>query len=99
MAALNVSPTQVHQALAANKIYEMLDGKQRKAALQTRAPAEAAVGFRGADGEFPGVRVAELSHDQRELAVRRQGQGGQEARARTQPRSDQQQEEQHALCR
>ena len=54
------------QALAANKIYEMLDGKQRKAALQARIPAEAAVGFRGADGEFPGVRVTELSHDQRE---------------------------------
>src|SRR5262249_52790771 len=40
------------QALAANKIYEMLDGKQRKTALQPRLPAEAAVGFRGASGQF-----------------------------------------------
>ncbi len=54
------------QALAANKIYEMLDGKQRKMALQARIPAEAAVGFRGPDGEFPGLHVSELSHDQRE---------------------------------
>ena len=38
------------QALAANKIYEMLDGKQRKTALQSRLPAEAAVGFRGRVG-------------------------------------------------
>ncbi len=54
------------QALQANKIYEMLDGKQRKQALQARIPAEAAVGFRGPDGEFPGIRVTELTHDQRE---------------------------------
>jgi hypothetical protein len=54
------------QALAANKIFEMLDGKQRKAALQPRLPAEAAVGFRGASGQFPGIPVTELSHDQRE---------------------------------
>src|SRR5262245_10316149 len=42
------------QALAANKIFEMLDGKQRKLALQSRLPAEAAVGFRGEGGQFPG---------------------------------------------
>jgi hypothetical protein len=54
------------QALAANQIYEMLDGKQRKAALQSRLPAEAAVSFRGSDGMFPGIPVTELTHDQRE---------------------------------
>jgi hypothetical protein len=54
------------QAVAANKIYEMLDGKQRKAALQARIPAEQSVGFRGPDGAFAGIRVSELTHDQRE---------------------------------
>lgn len=53
------------QALAANKIFDMLDGKQRKAALQSRLPAEASVSFRGVSGQFPGVPVQELSHDQR----------------------------------
>jgi hypothetical protein len=54
------------QAVAANKIFEMLDGKQRKLALQSRLPAESAVGFRGADGQFPGIPISQLSHDQRD---------------------------------
>jgi hypothetical protein len=54
------------QAVAANKVYEMLDGKQRKIALKDTSPAEAAVAFRGAKGEFPGIPISELSHDQRE---------------------------------
>ncbi|HZZ70633.1 MAG TPA: DUF3500 domain-containing protein [Pirellulales bacterium] len=54
------------QALAANKIFEMLDGKQRKTALVARTPAESAVGFRGEKGEFPGIAVTELSSDQKE---------------------------------
>ncbi len=54
------------QAVAANKIFEMLDGKQRKLALQANSPKEQAVGFRGATGEFPGIPVTELSRDQRE---------------------------------
>ena len=54
------------QAVAANKIYEMLDGKQRKTALVARTPAEAAVGFRGPDGEFPGIKITDLSGDQKE---------------------------------
>jgi hypothetical protein len=54
------------QAQAANKIYEMLDGRHRKLALQPTSPPEAEVGFRGAKGEFPGVPVTELTHDQRE---------------------------------
>ncbi len=55
-----------HQALEANKLYSMLGGKQRQQALVTRRPAESAVGFRGADGKFPGVPVADLSSDQKE---------------------------------
>jgi hypothetical protein len=54
------------QALAANKIYEMLDGKQRKIALQSQSPAESAVSFRGTGEQFPGIPITELSHDQRE---------------------------------
>lgn len=55
-----------HQALEANKVFEMLDGKQRKQALVARTPAESAVAFRGPDGPFPGIPVSELSGDQKE---------------------------------
>ncbi|MCH8924034.1 MAG: DUF3500 domain-containing protein [Planctomycetes bacterium] len=53
-----------HQALAANKVFEMLDGKQRRKALLTRHPSESAVAFRGPDGPFPGIAVGDLSSDQ-----------------------------------
>jgi hypothetical protein len=56
------------QALKANSLYQMLSGKQRKQALVRPAPEEAAVGFRGTGGEFPGLPIAELSEDQRDLA-------------------------------
>lgn len=52
------------QALQANKLYEMLDGPQRKAALVANAPAEEAVQFQGSQGKFPGIRISELSADQ-----------------------------------
>ncbi len=54
------------QAVEANKVYEMLDGKQRKQALIARRPSESAVGFRGKEGNFAGVSVADLSSDQKE---------------------------------
>jgi hypothetical protein len=54
------------QALAANKVFDMLDGKQRKTALQNQLPAESDVGFRGSDGQFPGIPITHLTHDQRE---------------------------------
>jgi hypothetical protein len=54
------------QALAANKVFEMLDGKQREQALLKNAPRESAVGFRGKQGDFDGIPVAELSSDQKE---------------------------------
>ncbi len=53
-----------HQALEANKVYKMLDGKQRKLALERRRPGESSVAFRGKKGEFPGIPVSELSKDQ-----------------------------------
>jgi hypothetical protein len=54
------------QAVAANELFDTLDGKQQKEALLEGAPAESAVGFRGAGGQFPGIPVAGLSADQRE---------------------------------
>ncbi|MBU6387729.1 MAG: hypothetical protein KGS49_17420, partial [Planctomycetes bacterium] len=42
------------QALAANGVYQMLDGKQRKAAEVAESPSESDVGFR-TKGAFPGI--------------------------------------------
>lgn len=55
------------QALAANKVYEMLDEKQRKQALIDKAPREEDVSFHGTGGQFPGIPVADMSSDQRSL--------------------------------
>lgn len=54
------------QALAANKVYEMLDSKQRKAAEVADLPKEQEVGFQGEKGKFPGIAVAEMASDQKE---------------------------------
>jgi hypothetical protein len=53
------------QALAANKLYQMLDGKQQKTALENRTPREQAVGFRK-PSEFDGLPVSDMSSDQKE---------------------------------
>jgi hypothetical protein len=55
-----------HQALEANKVYQILDGKQQEKALVDRRPTETAVGFRGADGKYPGIPVKDLSRDQKD---------------------------------
>lgn len=55
-----------HQAEAANNLFKMLDGKQRQAALATKAPDEAKIAFRGPQGKFEGLAVAEMSPDQKE---------------------------------
>jgi hypothetical protein len=52
-----------HQALKANALYKMLDGKQRKAALVDRAPQERNVHFRK-KAAIPGLPYAEMSSDQ-----------------------------------
>lgn len=54
------------QALEANKVFEMMDGKQRAKALVAKLPKEQESGFRGAGGQFPGIPVTELSSDQKE---------------------------------
>ncbi len=54
------------QALEANKVYQMLDGKQQKIAEVVKTPREQNVGFRGKDGRFMGIPVSDLSSDQKE---------------------------------
>lgn len=53
------------QALKANKLYEMLDGKQREIALIEYEPAEDEVHFQGKDGKLPGLRVGDMTADQK----------------------------------
>jgi hypothetical protein len=52
-----------HQAELANKVYQMLDDKQKKVALIEKMPNESEVEFHGDKGKFPGIPVAELKED------------------------------------
>jgi len=54
-----------HQALLANNVYKVLDGKQRDRALVARRPAESAVPFRGSEAKFPGLPISEMASDQK----------------------------------
>ena len=54
------------QAVEANKVFTMLDGKQRKQALVSRRPKEQSVAFQGSEGNFPGIQISDLSRDQKE---------------------------------
>jgi hypothetical protein len=56
-----------HQALAANRVFEMLDEKQRQAALVDKLPREQNVAFQGSGGKFPGIAISGLSSDQKGL--------------------------------
>jgi hypothetical protein len=53
------------QAVAANRVFAMLDGKQRAAALVAPLPKENAVAFRAKGSEPAGIPIAELTADQR----------------------------------
>lgn len=55
-----------YQALKANELYKMLDGRQQKQALIAKQPGEHEVHFRRSASEFPGLPVSELSGDQKE---------------------------------
>ena len=55
-----------HQAIEANRVFEMLDGRQRKLALIAERPEESAVHFAGRDGTLPGIPISEFSSDQHE---------------------------------
>lgn len=54
-----------HQAQKANKLFQMLDGKQRAAALVEKAPGESQVAFKGKEGKIDGIPISELSADQK----------------------------------
>lgn len=56
-----------YQTQKANEVFAALDGTQRKAALQPKAPNESAVQLQGSSGKFPGLAVGELSSDQKGL--------------------------------
>lgn len=56
-----------HQALGANKLYDMFDGRQRERALVIKGmPSEELIGFRGPRGKFDGIAVTSFSADQKE---------------------------------
>ncbi len=55
------------QALKANEIFAMLDGKQREKALVRDMPGEHEVGFKG-QGAIAGLPVADMTSDQKALA-------------------------------
>ena len=52
------------QAILANDLYKMLDGKQRDLSLLPTTPREQAVGFRG-KAAIPGLPISELTADQK----------------------------------
>jgi len=58
-----------YQAVRANQVFQALDGKQRKRALLPKAPPETQVQIRRHAKERPGLPVAELSADQKELVL------------------------------
>ncbi|TWU15262.1 DUF3500 domain-containing protein [Allorhodopirellula heiligendammensis] len=53
------------QAVAANGMYKMLDGRQQAAAQVQKTPREQLVGFRD-QADLPGLPVSDMSSDQRE---------------------------------
>ena len=55
-----------HQAVAANDLFEMLDGKQREKALRPEAPEESDIAFRGKDDAIDGIAIESCSSDQKE---------------------------------
>lgn len=53
------------QAVAANAVFAMLDGRQREAALAASLPKENAIAFRKPPAEPAGIPVSDLAPDQR----------------------------------
>lgn len=54
------------QAIAANDLYKMLDGRQQKQSQVAKTPPEKAVAFRGKGGQFTGLPASDMSADQKE---------------------------------
>jgi hypothetical protein len=53
------------QAIQANKVYQMLDPKQRAEALAPKRPRESEVAFRGNKGGYTGIPVTEMTSEQK----------------------------------
>ena len=53
------------QAVAANSVVKMLDGKQQAKAVIDTPPRENAIAFQGRTGKLPGIAVKDLSADQK----------------------------------
>ncbi len=53
------------QSKKANALFQMLDGKQRAVALIEQAPPESQVHFSGKSKTIPGLRISELTADQK----------------------------------
>ncbi|MFO0817661.1 MAG: DUF3500 domain-containing protein [Pirellulales bacterium] len=56
-----------YQTKQVNEVFKALDPKQSQKALVEKAPPEAAVRIQGEKGSFPGLAVADLSADQKQL--------------------------------
>jgi hypothetical protein len=56
-----------YQTQRANEVFRALDPKQVEVALLKDAPQEAAVELQGQSGQFPGIRIGQLSADQQQL--------------------------------
>jgi hypothetical protein len=56
-----------YQTQQTNEVFKALDANQAAVALVENAPGESAVQLQGEQGTFPGIRVGDLSADQRQL--------------------------------
>lgn len=54
------------QALKANHVYKMLDGKQRKTALIPQAPKETKIHFKKSANAISGLQISDMSKDQKQ---------------------------------
>lgn len=58
-----------YQTKQVNEVFKALDAKQAKVALLEDSPSEDEVDLQGKKGKFPGLAVADLSSDQKELVA------------------------------
>lgn len=56
-----------YQTKQVNEVFRALDADQAAKALVNKAPPESSVALQGAKGRFPGIPMAELKADQRQL--------------------------------
>jgi len=54
------------QAIKANQVYKILDGKQRQAALIPAAPAETKIQFKKSANDITGLQISEMTKDQKQ---------------------------------